>query len=404
MHDSLLKNNVLIEKDIIKKLLALDKKDDNSKKLSKSLISELKIINDSIPKLIESVDFYKKIKENKESKNNKDLIGVKYSDSGKNTKNIALNKKDENKFISAIQKEKDSLKSLSDKNEFDFSSSYTRMAGSLFRATAINLSKSSLFLDTKSDLKKIGSTMVVESYISIALFSIMLSAIFAVVLSLIMFFVIGFMALILILLIPLIVAASFYLYPSSSVKSYAKKIDRELPFVTIYLSAISTSGIEPSKIFSIILSSPDYPATSREIKKLSNYINLYGADLVSALRYVSKNNPSEKLGLLFDGLATTITSGGEITLFLKKHSETLLFDYRLEREKYTQLAETFMNIYISVVIAAPLMLMVLLVLMSRTGFASGSLNSFTLSFISILVISLLNMGFLLFLSMKQPKF
>ena len=254
-------------------------------------------------------------------------------------------------------------------------------------------------------MRKITSPIIISSYLSLMLFCICLAFVFAILIAMfLLFFKASIVAVLLVVfLIPIIIFISFYIYPSSARKSLEKNINQELPFLTIYMSAIATSGIEPSKIFSIIAVSNDYPFTRREIKKLINYINFYGYDLVSALRQMAKNSPSERLALLFDGLSTTITSGGELTAFLNKHSETLLFDYRLEREKYTQVAETFMDIYISVVIAAPMMLMMLFVLMSVTGFNSF-LTTQVLSVLMILIIALINIGFILFLNIKQPKF
>jgi flagellar protein FlaJ len=204
--------------------------------------------------------------------------------------------------------------------------------------------------------------------------------------------------------LPVIIFLLFYQFPASQRKALEKEINQELPFLTIYMSAISGSGIEPSKMFGILSTSKDYPFSSREIRKLNNYINFYGYDAVSALKMASKNCPSEKLSLVFDGLATTISSGGRLTEFLDKHSETLLFDYRLEREKYTRVAETFLNIYISVLIAAPMILMLLFILMSLTGFGSIALSPGNLTILMIMIISFLNIGFLLLLNSKQPKF
>ena len=169
------------------------------------------------------------------------------------------------------------------------------------------------------------------------------------------------------------------------------------------MSAISGSGIEPSEIFKIIGFSKEYPYLRREIRKVLNQINLYGYDLLTALTNVSKSSPSAKLSELFSGLATTIGSGGGLQNYFEKRAESLLIDYRLEREKYTKVAETFMDIYISVVIAAPMILMLLLVMMSITGFQSG----FTPQQITLLiigVIAIINTLFLVFLEAKQPTY
>ncbi|MEK7124018.1 MAG: type II secretion system F family protein, partial [Patescibacteria group bacterium] len=58
---------------------------------------------------------------------------------------------------------------------------------------------------------------------------------------------------------------------------------------------------------------------------------------------VSKTTPSTKLSELFSGLSTTITSGGNLGEFFAKRADSLLVTYRLEREKYTKIAETFIN-------------------------------------------------------------
>ena len=140
----------------------------------------------------------------------------------------------------------------------------------------------------------------------------------------------------------------------------------------------------------------------KEFNKLLNKINIYGYDLVSVLRNVAFNSPSAKLAELFNGMATTITSGGDLANFFEKRAESLLFDHRLEREKYTKTAETFMDIYISVVVAAPMILMLLLMMMQISGLGV-SLSPTALSLIMVLGVTVINIFFLTFLHLKQPS-
>jgi len=196
---------------------------------------------------------------------------------------------------------------------------------------------------------------------------------------------------------------SVYFYPSTEKNSIAKKIEQELPFAVIHMSAISGSGIEPAEIFKIITVSREYPFIRKELRKILNQINLYGYDLVTALNNVIKTSPSQRLAELFAGLSTTISSGGSLTDFFQKRAETLLVDYRLEREKYTKIAETFMDIYISVVIAAPMILMLLLIMVSISGFqvpfSPGEMTA-----IIVLVIAVINLIFIGVLQLKQPNY
>jgi flagellar protein FlaJ len=199
------------------------------------------------------------------------------------------------------------------------------------------------------------------------------------------------------IIIPPAVFFLMFMYPSFEKDSLSKKIDQELPFVVINMSAISTSGIEPSEIFKIIAVSKEYPYMRKEIRKVLNQINLYGYDLVAALNNVSRSAPSPRLADLLAGISVTITSGGDLSKFFEKRAETLLVTYRLDREKYTRSAETFMDIYISVVIAAPMILMVLMIMMqfSKIG------PSFSVDLI-VLMVSVINIFFLVILDIKQP--
>jgi flagellar protein FlaJ len=110
-----------------------------------------------------------------------------------------------------------------------------------------------------------------------------------------------------------------------------------------------------------------------------------------------------KLSELFTGISTTIHSGGSLSGFFEKRAETLLVSYRLEREKFSKVAETFMDIYITVAIAAPMILLLVLMMLSLSGNDLG-LNETQLTLVVITVIALANIFFLTMLHMKQPKY
>ena len=192
-----------------------------------------------------------------------------------------------------------------------------------------------------------------------------------------------------------------YYYPSMEKKSIKTKIDFEIPFVTMHMAAVSSSMIEPSKIFQVIISTGEYPNIPREFRKIINRINIEGYDLVNALREVSRNNASSKLSELLGGMATVITTGGNLMNFFEKRSEGLLLEHRLEREKYNKYAETFMDVYISVVIAAPMILMLLLMIIKISGIGI-SITSAMISLIMIAGVSIVNFIFIIFLNMKEP--
>jgi|APSaa5957512622_1039677.scaffolds.fasta_scaffold11625_3 hypothetical protein len=202
--------------------------------------------------------------------------------------------------------------------------------------------------------------------------------------------------------VPIGTFLTMYSYPHLEKRATESKIDQELPFATIHMSAISGSMIDPVKIFEIIVNTGEYPALQKEFTKLLNEINLYGSDFVNALQNSARNSASKKLGELYNGLSTNINSGGDLPNFFEKRAETLLFDHQIAVQKEGKSAETFMDVYISLVIAAPMILMILLMMMKLSGIGL-SLSVSLITLIMILIVAAMNVMFLMFLHMKKKK-
>jgi len=296
-------------------------------------------------------------------------------------------------------------------------SSYVKIANSLFGNSVKSLIKQKKLGALQKDLIKSNLGYTSITYISILILTTIVSLIIAILIF--VFFMLfnlspefpiitrvtegvgaRFLKLFWILVVvPIGTFLFMYTYPSLERKSTENKINQELPFATIHMAAISGSLIEPIKVFSIISATKEYPFLEKEFNKLLNEINIYGYDLVTALKDLALNCPSVKLGELFNGLATTITSGGDLYDFFDKRAQTLLFEYRLDKEKRTKTAETFMDIYISVVIAAPMILMLLLMMMRISGLGIA-LSTSTITFLIVGGVSVINIFFLIFLQLK----
>ncbi len=331
-------------------------------------------------------------------------------------------KKKASKELSVLEKEtikriKGKLEKV-DSKEIEKPKMYPKIANKYFQETAHKLVQKYGFETLRKDLTKTNLAFALPTYLALTLFSTLISlGVAFVVFLFLLFFRISFMAPILtftlegigmrfleifwiLIAIPAVTFAFMYSYPSLEKKSLEKKIDHELPFATIHMSAISQSMLEPSKIFEIILATKEYPNIGKEFTKIINKINIYGYDLVTALKTTALNSPSQNVMDLFNGLALTITSGGDLREFFDKRSQTLLFEHKLEREKETKAAETFMDIYISVVIAAPMILMLLLMMMKISGLGVA-LSTSSITLIMVLSVSLLNIAFLSFLHLKK---
>ncbi|HTY43835.1 MAG TPA: type II secretion system F family protein [Patescibacteria group bacterium] len=307
----------------------------------------------------------------------------------------------------------------SEKEKIKKPSRYAKTSSRFFGKLSESLLEKDYFSSITKNLTKTNIELTVQSYVSVVLFSTAISFLvsFLIFLFLLVFSVKNFpditlanMSLLarlpqvfwVMIVIPGAVFAFTYTYPSLERKSEEGKIDQELPFAVIHMATISGALVEPSKIFSIIIATKEYPHLQSQFTKLINFINIYGYDLVNAMRKVALTTPSKKLADLFNSLAVTINSGGSLVQFFNKRAESLLFEYKLDREKYIKFSETFMDIYISAVIAAPMMLMLLLMMIKISGLGL-SLSSAMISLIMVLGVSIINITFLVFLHLKQQK-
>lgn len=295
---------------------------------------------------------------------------------------------------------------------------YVKFANRFFSKTSKKLVDEKTFENLERDLIKSNIQMTAQEYLSVTLLSSIVSVLVAGVLILFfLFFKIGpelpivtrateeisvriVKVFWLIFVVPISTIAIMFFYPSMEKSSAGGKMDQEMPFATMHMAAISGSMINPTNIFEIIISTKEYPHLAEQFTKLINEINIYGYDIVSALRNASANCPSKKLSELYNGLATTINSGGRLPDFFEKRAQTLLFEYGLEKEKRTKAAETFMDIYISVVIAAPMILMILLMMMKLSGLGI-SLSTQMITLVMIVAVSVINVIFLSVLEVKK---
>ncbi len=430
-----LKEIISKEKRMLKELNSLEnyikRADIGEKKMISSQIAliknALKKTNEEIPPILEKINLIKNLNQEKikeETPKIKEEETPTKKSFNISTSPIILRKGYSLKDLKPTKLEEQTLKRMRKKNgkievkKEKKPSVYIQLANQWFSKLSEKIINEKTFQDLERDLIKANLQFTPRSYISVIFLTTLIAFFVGIFLAIFfLFFNIGaalpiitkatgeftarlLKVLLIVILAPIATFIIMYIYPNLEKSSTETKIGNELPFATIHMSAISGSMIDPSKMFDIIISTHEYPAIEKEFKKLINEINLYGYDLVSALRNSAYNSPSKKLSELFNGLATTINSGGYLPEFFEKRSQTLLFEDRLEQEKKTKAAETFMDIYISLVIAAPMILMILLMMMKISGLGI-SMSTSMITIIMVLVVTMINVVFLTFLQLKK---
>lgn len=398
-------------------------KNKEEENIIKSELSELRVIfiklNNQVGEKIDNLSLIKPIERNSEIR----YLGQKEIQKQKLISEPRLKKKVNIKEFELTELEELTLERLKRKEKKieivkeRKPNPYLKFSNKLFFNISNELIREPFFNSMRKDIIKSNLEILPRTYLSMIILTTIISVFFSIIAGLFfLFFNFGvkfpFITATLdpfgarlskifwmFIVIPLITFFSLYFYPSLEKKSNQSKIEQELPFATIHMSAVSGSMVDPSRIFSILIKTGDYPNISKQFIKLLNQINLQGYSLVNALRVTALNGPSNKLSELLNGLATTITSGGDLPEFFEKRADSLMLEYRLEKEKYAKTAETFMDIYISVVIAAPMILMLLLIMMQISGIGIG-LSSGMISLVMSLGVAVINFAFLVFLHLR----
>jgi flagellar protein FlaJ len=316
-------------------------------------------------------------------------------------------------FINMYNKRKAKAKSTEVRVEYELykSTEFGKYANKLFESITIKLTKASpeLFEPLYKSLRMSGLKVLSKTYISmimlIGLLSFVATTLFLsviykhpnIIIQIVRAFFLGLMG------GGLGVAIAF-MYPQSLAKQRSTAIKNELPFMIIHMAAVSGSGAKPISMFKTILSSGEYPSLRDEVKKIVNYVTLFGYDLSTALKAVARRTPSLRFKDLLDGVVSNIESGGDLKDFLQSKSDDALGTYKLEKKRYVDAIATYSDIYTAVLIAAPLLFFVTLAIIQTLGGTIAGVPVSTLASVGTFgVIPALNVGFMVMIDVIAPK-
>ncbi len=261
------------------------------------------------------------------------------------------------------------------------------------------LKKSNIRIDPKV---YIGSLFMLSTFTSAILLSILLGFYAARSFSLLTFL----SGVILSLIFPMIIIVSLgYIYPFYVIHERERSIKNNIPFMLNHFYAISYASLSLDKAFRMLIEMGDYGELNKEIERILERIDVFGDDILQAISYVASTTPSEDLKSILFGILSIVESGGSLREYLSETSRYAMFNYSLERKKYVDTLSTYADIYTAVLIAAPLFLVAVLAVVNIVP-DSKILGMEPLTLMKIgtyIIIPLVNLLFLIFLSLTQPE-
>jgi len=170
----------------------------------------------------------------------------------------------------------------------------------------------------------------------------------------------------------LITYAFFTVYPMIKMKSRRTKIDLKLPHAITYMQAFC-DVLPLYEIFKMIYREREiYGEVSEEFGFIVRDVELFGEDVVSAMRNLADSTPSENLKEFLEGLIMAFESGGS----LKGYMQTKVDHFRERAKRQSELnlktLEILAEVFVVLFVALPIFLIVMIFAMQITGREVGS--------------------------------
>ncbi|MFO8050256.1 MAG: type II secretion system F family protein [Thermoplasmatota archaeon] len=163
-----------------------------------------------------------------------------------------------------------------------------------------------------------------------------------------------------------------------------QEIDDQLHLFIIRIGVLSLSSSTRASIFEIASKEQSSRAIHKELEKVQELARTWKVSLPRALRIVSKQTPSRKLGDFLERMSYAIESDEDPKVFFRNEQEAVIEEFKSRYSTTLDRIEVVREIYISL-ISVTMFLNVMLVIMSMLVGINHYLMSFLIVFIFIVV-------------------
>ena len=170
--------------------------------------------------------------------------------------------------------------------------------------------------------------------------------------------------------------------PASMAKKRARKIDKRISSAMSFISAMASADVPVDVIFKELSKQIVYGEVAKEAEWITRDTELLGVDILTAIKRGAGRSPSAKFQDFLQGVVTTSTSGGQLKPYFLLKAEQFEREDRLEMRKRMETLGLLAESFVTVVVAFPLFLVVIMAIMaliSKTG------SSFVLTLLYVVV-------------------
>ncbi len=240
------------------------------------------------------------------------------------------------------------------------------------------------FQDVHVQLKKSGIKITFKAYISLMILTSIISFLSTIIISLVVLpLILGFnflsMANILLSLMfaglafitTLII---FYIYPGIIASNRKIPIDNNLPYISNFLTLLSSSNVPPNVIFRSVTRIDTLSEVKQEFSNIVRDVEIFGKDLMNSILENVAFTPSEKLREMLKGYVATVRTGGNPSEYLRITTENITRERMGKLDVMLESLSAIAEIYILVLVAMPLLFVVLLATLGMIGSGGIGMN------------------------------
>jgi len=159
----------------------------------------------------------------------------------------------------------------------------------------------------------------------------------------------------------------FYVYPGIIASNRKIPIENNLPYISSFLTLLSSSNVAPSVIFRSMARIETISEVKQDFSNMVRDVELFGKDLMNSILDNVKYIPNDKLREILKGYVATVRTGGNPTEYLRIATDNISRERMGKLDMMLESLSAIAEIYILVLVAMPLLFVVLLATLGMIG-------------------------------------
>lgn len=168
-------------------------------------------------------------------------------------------------------------------------------------------------------------------------------------------------------IVMIVTGGIFIIYPYYRKSESKKRLEDGLIYFLSYMTVLSSSGMPIERIIERMTEVEDNPPLVHLGKKFMMNIKLFGMDVRSALKDISRMSPSKTLEKQFEGMRNTITTSGDLKSFLIYEVSRQLQEKKERLKGKLNTLVYLGELYVAAMVLTPTLFILIITILSALG-------------------------------------